>query len=217
MEHKRHTRSFVRREGRMTLRQQQALETCADYYLIDIKKAPDLKTLFPLGNVTLEIGFGMGASLAEMARLNPSINFLGVEVHQPGIGALLATLQEQNSLNVRVISADVIDVLNNVIPDSFLDRILIFFPDPWPKKRHHKRRLIQVSFIQLVKTKLKTGGLLHMATDWENYAEHMMSIMNQFSEFLPLSPEADRRLETKFERRGLQLGHQINDLVYRLS
>ena len=217
MEHKRHTRSFVRREGRMTTRQQQALESCADRYLIDHNNSPDLKTLFTSGKITLEIGFGMGASLAKMARLEPQMNFIGVEVHTPGVGALLASLEEHNITNVRIISADVIIVLTELIPDAFLDRVLIFFPDPWPKKRHQKRRLVQHDFIQLLKPKLKPGAVLHLATDWAHYAEHMQMIMGEFPEFARLSDQADLRLETKFERRGVRLGHQITDLVYQFS
>ena len=217
MEHRRHTRSFVRREGRMTPRQQQALDTCSDRYLINHCDAPDFNTLFLKGPITLEIGFGMGASLAEMARLHPDMNFIGVEVHQPGVGALLALLQEQHITNVRIISADVIHVLTDMIPDAFLDRVLIFFPDPWPKKRHHKRRLIQSAFIELLQKKLKAGALLHMATDWANYAEHMRIVMASANQFSPLPPEADARLETKFERRGLKLGHGIADLLYQFQ
>lgn len=217
MEYKRHTRSFVRREGRMTPRQQQALETCSDRYLINLNTPPDFHTLFPVGPVTLEIGFGMGASLAEMARLHPEMNFIGVEVHQPGVGALLATLQEQQISNVRVISVDVIQVLRDMIPDAFLDRVLIFFPDPWPKKRHHKRRLIQPTFVELLKPKLKSGALLHMATDWADYAEHMRVVMAGMNRFSSLPPDVNLRLETKFERRGLKLGHNIVDLLYRFS
>lgn len=217
MEYQRHTRSFVRRESRMTPRQQKALGNCSNQYLIDIHHPPDLKNLFPEGAVTLEIGFGMGASLAEMARLHPGMNFIGVEVHQPGVGALLATLQEQHISNVRLINTDVIHVLRDIIPTAFLDRVLIFFPDPWPKKRHHKRRLIQSAFIELLKPTLKSGALLHIATDWADYAEHIRSVMAAMSEFLPLPPEVDLRLETKFERRGLKLGHDIVDLLYRFS
>ena len=217
MEHKRHTRSFVRREGRMTTRQQQALESCADRYLIDHNNSPDLKTLFPSGDITLEIGFGMGASLAAMALADPAMNFIGVEVHKPGVGALLANLEEHNITNVRIISADVIIVLNELIPDACLDRVLIFFPDPWPKKRHHKRRLIQPAFIELLKVKLKPGAVLHMATDWVHYAEHMQAVMAQFPEFTRLPDTSDLRLETKFERRGVKLGHHITDLVYGFS
>jgi tRNA (guanine-N7-)-methyltransferase len=208
-------RSFVRRAGRVTARQRRALENLWGDYVFELTDTLTLSDIFPTGPVTLEIGFGMGASLAEMAEQQPEMNFLGVEVHRPGVGSLLADIEERGLSNIRIICADIIDVLQRVITESSLDRILIFFPDPWHKKRHHKRRLVQPDFIRQLILLLKPNGILHMATDWENYAEHMQEVMQQFSDFKQLSSEADPRPETKFERRGLRLGHKVTDLVYK--
>lgn len=208
-------RSFVRREGRVTVRQRRALELLWNDYVIELDKGAVLTDIFPNGPITLEIGFGMGASLAKMATDQPEMNFLGVEVHRPGVGSLLADIEALKLSNVRVVCADVIDVLHSFIPKASLDRILIFFPDPWHKKRHHKRRLVQVEFIETLKTRLKEKGILHMATDWENYAEHMCEVMQQIPGFDRMDSGVDPRPETKFERRGLRLGHNVADLVWQ--
>lgn len=208
-------RSFVRREGRVTVRQQRAIELLWDRYVIDLDNTPPFEALFLGQPVTLEIGFGMGASLAEMAELQPDRQFLGVEVHRPGVGALLAEIESRQLTNVRIVCEDVMVVLREFISDSVLERVLIFFPDPWHKKRHHKRRLVQPAFIELIKAKLKPDAILHMATDWLPYAEYMQTVMSQVSGFDLLAKDADPRPETKFERRGVSKGHQVTDLIYR--
>ena len=207
-------RSFVRREGRLTARQKRAMGTLWDRYVLPMQEGLALDTIFNEGLVTLEIGFGMGASLAVMAKEQPEMNFLGVEVHRAGVASLIADLDEQGSDNVRVICTDALEVLKNVIPDKSLARILIFFPDPWHKKRHHKRRLIQVSFIESIKKKLKPGAILHLATDWEPYAEHMREVILQVAGLKEGTIDDDPRPMTKFERRGVRLGHEITDLIY---
>lgn len=207
-------RSFVRREGRVTARQQRAMETLWARYVIDLHPKLVLTDIFTEGPTTLEIGFGMGASLVEMAKQYPDINFLGVEVHRPGVASLIADLDEQGSDNVRVICDDVVEVLHQAIPDASLERILILFPDPWPKKRHHKRRLVQVEFIENLVQKLKPGGILHLATDWMHYTEHMIEVISKISTLEQVPNEMDPRPMTKFEKRGIRLGHEVTDLVY---
>lgn len=167
----------------------------------------------------LEIGFGMGASLAEMARAHPENDYIGIEVHRPGVGSLLKTLQHQEIENVRVICADAVEVLKNNIIDHSLDGIYLFFPDPWHKKRHHKRRIVQPDFISLLARTLKPDSILHMATDWEDYAYHMLKVMQSNQEFQNTNNKegfSDRRQRpvTKFENRGLHLGHKVWDLVF---
>lgn len=211
----RRLRSFVRREGRVTKRQQRAIEALWDNYVIAPTSAADLLRHFSGVLDTLEIGFGMGASLAEMAAASPSRTFLGVEVHRPGVAALLADLEERNCQNVRIICDDAVEVLSTLIPRGSLSRVLIFFPDPWPKKKHHKRRLVQVPFMQQILQCVRQGGIVHLATDWVPYAEHMLGVMAQFDHIEKLSSDADPRPETKFERRGVRLGHVVTDLIYR--
>lgn len=214
---RRKIRSFVKREGRMSRRQTAAFETLYSKYGVEFNGQPvSLPDLFENDSTTvLEIGFGMGDSLAIMARENPEINYLGVEVHRPGVGSLLATIEENQLKNLRIINHDAVEVLEQAIPDDSLDAIQIFFPDPWPKKRHHKRRLIQSLFVELLATKLKTGGLLHIATDWENYADWITETMNS-AKFFSRLPEntTHKRPLTKFEKRGIDLGHGVWDLIY---
>lgn len=201
----------------MTTRQRKALESLWDHYVVELSDSLTLGDIFATGPITLEIGFGMGASLAEMALQQPEMNFLGVEVHRPGVGSLLADIEERGLSNVRIICADVVEVLHHVIPANSLDRILIFFPDPWHKKRHHKRRLVQVDLVKRLEQCLRPQGILHLATDWANYAEHMQAVMLELSSFKQLPEHTDPRPQTKFERRGLRLGHDVYDLVYRLE
>ena len=220
--HNRRIRSFVRREGRLTPGQQKALRTLwPDYGLAvegEIKPAQLFGRSAP---VTLEIGFGNGASLAEMAANEPDSDFIGIEVHRPGVGHLLRKLEQRELGNVRVFCHDAVEILEQNIADACLHRALLFFPDPWPKKKHHKRRIVQPAFVALVARKLKTGGHFHMATDWQPYAEHMLTVMEASQDFInnrgkgQYSDRPDYRPVTKFEQRGQRLGHAVWDLVYR--
>jgi tRNA (guanine-N7-)-methyltransferase len=222
-EHKRAIRSFVRREGRMTRGQQRAFETLWPKYGIEAD-APlgDLNQLFGRpGPKVLEIGFGMGDSLAEQAKAHPHNDYIGIEVHRPGVGHLLSIMEKQGLTNLRVFCADAVEVLKFRIPDGCLDAIQIFFPDPWPKKRHHKRRLIQIPLVELLVRKLKPGGKLHIATDWKNYAEHIIEVLQHIPALKNTAKEGDflarpdSRPLTKFEQRGRQLGHGVWDVIYQ--
>ncbi|MGH8279457.1 MAG: tRNA (guanosine(46)-N7)-methyltransferase TrmB [Gammaproteobacteria bacterium] len=168
---------------------------------------------------TLEIGFGNGDTLLTLACAHPHEDFIGVEVHRPGIGRLLLGLESHALTNVRVVCADALEVLSGCMPDASLSAILIYFPDPWPKKRHHKRRLVQPEFAALVARKLKRGGQLHLATDWPDYAEHMLAVLVANPDFsnaagTGFAPRPAARLLTRFEHRGLKLGHAVRDLVF---
>lgn len=216
-------RSFVRREGRMTDAQHRALETLWPKYGLDPGAGPlDLDASFGRrAPRLLEIGFGMGDALLEMAERHPENDYLGIEVHRPGVGRLFARLEEKGLRNVRVICADAVEVLRKAIPDASLDVVYLFFPDPWPKKRHHKRRIVQPPFVALLGQKLIHGGVLHMATDWEGYAQHMLAVLSAAPGFVNTAgPGAftlrpGERPMTKFERRGERLGHPVRDLVFR--
>lgn len=228
-------RSFVNREGRLTKGQERILKESA--YLIstaDLKNTADLKllpqssvnawdldTLFGRKNNqrTLEIGFGNGSSLVKMAEMNPERDFLGVEVHKPGVGHLLLAVEEKNLTNLRVVMWDAITLVERfLLPHSF-DAIQIFFPDPWHKKRHYKRRLIQRDFIEKLLPLLKPEGKIYMATDWEDYASQMLAVLQSFPELVncykDYAPERSHRPQTKFELRGLRLGHVVKDLVFK--
>ena len=223
MEVKRRTiKSYVLRQGRLTRGQQQALDQLWPVYGIDFKpERLDLAALFHrTAAITLEVGFGNGNSLVQQAASNPQNNYLGIEVHRPGIGRLLHLAGNAGITNVRVINHDAVEVLQLQIPDQSLDCVQLFFPDPWHKKRHHKRRIVKAEFIQLIHQKLKPGGQFHLATDWQDYAEHMLAEMEQAKGFSNTSGKGnyaentDRPL-TKFEQRGQRLGHGIWDLIYR--
>lgn len=218
---RRAVRSFVRREGRLTTAQQRALDELLPHFGVRPADELDLDALFGRhAPRTLEIGFGDGASLAQMADAAPEQDFLGIEVHRPGVGHLLLEIERRELANVRVICADAVEILERYIPPASLDRVLLFFPDPWPKKRHHKRRILQPSFVALIHSRLKPGGVFHMATDWQHYAEQMLEVMEAAHGFRnhagrgAYSPRPDYRPETKFERRGLRLGHGVWDLVF---
>ncbi|NNF52343.1 MAG: tRNA (guanosine(46)-N7)-methyltransferase TrmB [Gammaproteobacteria bacterium] len=218
-------RSFVRREGRLTPSQKRALVELWPQYGIDFAHGLlDLDQEFHRdapGRRVLEIGFGNGAVLAQLAVSRPGDDFLGIEVHRPGVGHLLQLLKETECNNVRIIRDDAVEVLKEMLPPESLDEVLLFFPDPWPKKRHHKRRIVQPAFIELVASKLKPGGVFHLATDWQNYAEQMLELIDNASAFENVagagkySERPASRPETKFERRGLRLGHEVWDLLYR--
>ena len=218
-------RSFVRRQGRMTAMQEKSLEQNWSHY--GIEPAGEMLNLDALfgrsAPQVLEIGFGMGDSIADMALKQPEQDYIGIEVHRPGVGRLMAKLAEQGSDNVRLFCHDAIDILKQRIPDESLDRVLLFFPDPWHKSRHHKRRIVQADFVQLIRSKLKPGGVYHMATDWEDYAQWMMAVMGEAPGYENLagsgnySERPDYRPLTKFEKRGQRLGHGIWDLLFKKS
>lgn len=216
-------RSFVRRQGRMTAMQEKSLEENWPRYGVEPQgEMLDLDALFGRSAPrVLEIGFGMGDSIADMALKQPEQDYIGIEVHRPGVGRLMAHLDEQGSNNVRLFCHDAIDILKHRIPEGSLDRVLLFFPDPWQKSRHHKRRIVQPDFVQLIRSKLKPGGVFHLATDWENYALWMMEVMSSAEGFENLagtgnySERPDYRPLTKFEKRGHKLGHGIWDLLFQ--
>lgn len=218
---KRSIRSFVLRQGRMSNAQQRAYTELAPKYgitygnqLLDWEQAFGRKA-----PRILEIGFGMGGATAQIAATMPHQDYLGVEVHTPGVGALMRLLEDGQLGNVRIIQHDAVEVLRDMLGEGTLDGIHIFFPDPWPKKRHHKRRLIQPALVRLLASRLKPGGYLHLATDWQEYAEWMLEVLSA-EPSLQNTAEAyadkpDYRPETKFERRGLNLGHGVWDIVFR--
>ncbi len=221
--HFRRIRSFVLREGRLTKGQQGALErNFPTLGLSPQKPVSDFADIFGRTAPTvLEIGFGMGQSLVTQASARPDWNFIGIEVHRPGVGACLLSAENAGIGNLRVYNFDAVEVLDKCIADASLDRIQVFFPDPWPKKRHHKRRLIQPEFTRQLAAKLKPGGILHLATDWENYAGQMLDVL-QGIDFLENTsptndfvPRPELRPKTKFEIRGEKLGHGVWDLVFR--
>ncbi len=216
-------RSFVRREGRISPGQQKAIATLWQHFGVEINDSlVDLAALFNrTAPCVLEIGFGMGQSLLAQAQQNPNINYLGIEVHRPGVGKLLAELSANQLSNVRIICADAVEVLQKCIPDNSFTKVQIFFPDPWHKTRHHKRRLIQKEFVQLLQQKLITGGFIHLATDWENYAQQMLTVLtaeaalrNALVVDYSLNNPLENRPVTKFELRGKKLSHQVWDLLF---
>lgn len=220
--HMRRIRSFVRRDSRMTEAQRRAfdelwpevgleLENPINYFEVFQREAPRI----------LEIGFGSGHSLLAMAKTHPNQDFIGIETHLPGIGALMQGIQTEEIKNIRIYYADAVEVLHRSIPEKSLDTIQIFFPDPWPKRRHHKRRLIQSSFVNLITTKLKIGGTLHLATDWEHYGQEMMKVLSEAKELRNLAGDtqfanrsSQRPIVTKFEQRGKASGRQIWELQF---
>ncbi|NKI73157.1 tRNA (guanosine(46)-N7)-methyltransferase TrmB [Dickeya sp. CFBP 2040] len=218
----RRIRSFVRRQGRLTKGQQQALDDLWPVMGVEYQNDMlDFDRLFGRNApVVLEIGFGMGASLVTMAQQHPEQNFMGIEVHVPGVGACLGTAQEAGVDNLRVMCHDAVEVLERMIPDGSLAMVQLFFPDPWHKVRHNKRRIVQVPFAELVQRKLAVGGVFHMATDWEPYAQHMLEVMSSVAGYRNLSdhndyvPRPASRPLTKFEARGQRLGHGVWDLMF---
>jgi len=219
----RRIRSFVRREGRLTKGQQRALETLFPRFGVAFTpQLLDLDALFGRSaSRVMEIGFGNGGALAQMAEQHPENDYFGIEVHRPGVGNLLLQIEQHHLSNIRVSQHDAVEMLEQQIPDASLDEVFLFFPDPWHKKKHHKRRIVQPAFVQLLRSKLKPGGIFHMATDWQDYAEHMLEIMNTAPGFENLAGNGrfcerpDYRPLTKFEQRGRKLGHGVWDLVFR--
>lgn len=214
-------RSFVLRAGRMGSGQQKALDELGPKFVLPYRPEPlDLMTAFQRqAPKILEIGFGMGGATAEIAQAHPENDYLGIEVHTPGVGALLKQIGERNLSNLRIIQHDAVEVLQHMTADASLDGIHIYFPDPWHKSKHHKRRLIQPGFVALLAQKLKPDGYLHLATDWENYAEQMLEVLSNETALIntatDFAPRPDYRPLTKFEQRGLRLGHGVWDLLFR--
>jgi tRNA (guanine-N7-)-methyltransferase len=213
----RRIRSFVKRAGRITQAQQRALREYWPAYGIDYAPTPiNPEQIFGRrAECILEIGFGNGELLVTTAAANPDTDFIGVEVHEPGVGHCLLRLHEQSLSNVRLIRHDAVDVLNHLIPDGALHGVNLFFPDPWPKKRQHKRRIVQPDFVMLLGRKIAPGGFFHAATDWANYAEHIDQTVTANPGFRAIETKSSKRPETKFELRGKRLGHEIWERKYR--
>ncbi len=219
--HLRTIRSYVIRGGRLTNSQQNALENFWPKYGIDYTKTAfdNVAEFGRVAPLVMEIGFGMGDSLLDMAESNTDKDFIGVEVHRPGVGRLLHEVETRGLTNLKVYCHDAKEVLEHCIADNRLDTVQIFFPDPWHKKKHNKRRLVQSAFMALVKSKLRVGGKVHMATDWVPYAEHMMEVMSaalgykNAADLNQYSIDTARPL-TKFEKRGQRLGHAVHDLIF---
>ncbi len=234
-DHPRAIRSFVIRTGRITAAQERALELLWPKYGLDVTPASstaetpttspgvlNLEAVFGRhAPRTVEIGFGNGDNLATMASAHPERDYLGIEVHRPGVGRLMLALEERHLTNVRVICHDAVEVLDRHIAPRALDEVVILFPDPWPKKRHHKRRLIQPAFLELVVDRLCPGGMLRMATDWQPYAEEMLAVARANARLQNVAPDGGyiprpaERIPTRFEQRGERLGHEVWDLAFR--
>lgn len=213
-------RSYVLRQGRISAAQQRACNNLLARYGVPFTATPiDFPAVFGrIAPVVLEIGFGMGETTAEIASAHPDIDFLGIEVHLPGVGALLKRIEASSLVNLRLIRRDAVEVVAAMIPRASLSAIHVYFPDPWPKKRHHKRRMLSATFVHALAERLRSGGYLHVATDWEPYAEEILATLSREA---MLENTADGfaarppwRPLTKFERRGLKLGHRVFDLVF---
>ena len=221
--HFRKIRSFVRRPGRTTNAQQRALATLMPIFGIPFeeRKIDFLQIFGRDAPKVLDIGFGDGEGLFSLAVNHPDIDYLGVEVHEPGIGHLLLLLERSGITNLKIIQRDVMEVLGKMLPMASFEVVNLFFPDPWPKKRHHKRRLDQANFVEAIAKILKPGGLLHIATDWTDYTEHIENLFLETDKFMEKSPKTlamqtlAQRPPTKFERRGKLLGHAVRDLYYK--
>jgi len=218
----RHVQSYVRREGRMTDAQRQAIAKHWPVYGIEFSKTQlDIDLLFQrTAPKILDIGTGMGEVTATLAQTHPDNDYLAVEVHRPGVGSLIRRIVHDGLTNIRISNHDVTDVLRYQLPPDSLDMVYIFFPDPWPKKRHHKRRLVNAEFLQLLKKCLKANGRVFIATDWQDYAEHILEKFSRDQDFINLAgtdqcaPRPHWRPYTKFEKRGHKLEHAIRDLAY---
>jgi tRNA (guanine-N7-)-methyltransferase len=223
--HPRGVRSFVLRAGRMTEGQQRALDTLWPRFGLEYSATPcDLDALFGRqAPHVVEIGFGNGANLIQMATEWPATDFLGIEVHPPGVGRALLDIERLNLHNVRVSNHDAVEVIGEQLPAGSLDEVLVLFPDPWHKKRHHKRRLLNDAFVTLLATRLKSGGVLRAATDWEHYAQQMLEVLGGCALLQNTDPDRgfvprpESRRTTRFERRGESLGHGVWDLKFRRS
>jgi tRNA (guanine-N7-)-methyltransferase len=221
----RNIRSFVLRKGRLTNAQQHALDELWPHYGIERGETVlEFEDHFDLpAEVFVEIGFGNGESTWQMAQQEPDKNFIAIEVHEPGVGHLLMALDKHAIDNVRIACEDAVPFMKNRIADGSLAGVRIYFPDPWPKKRHHKRRIIQADFVSLMARCMAKGSILHLATDWQPYAEHILGVMQTSPEFINLSATGDYcerpewRPYTKYEKRGEQLGHEVRDMLYQRS
>ncbi len=219
----RQVKSFVLRAGKITPGQQKSLESLLPVHGIEhVSSLVDLNVVFGRDSPKIiEIGFGMGKSTSQTAIANPDFDYLGIEVHPPGVGSLLMEIDQYKIDNVKVIRYDAVKVIKDMIMDNSIHGFHIFFPDPWHKKRHNKRRIIQATFIELLCSKLKPGGYIHLATDWEDYAIWMLDILNSNPKLINTSATGDyvprplQRPETKFEQRGLSLGHGVWDLIFK--
>ena len=214
-------RSYVMRSGRMSERYRHAMDT--HWESVGLNPAVPMQPEAVFGRqapLVVEIGFGMGDSLLEMAAAHPDTDFIGIEVHEPGVGRVVFHVQDRGLKNLRVYRVDAVEVLTHCIPDGSVDRLQLYFPDPWHKKKHHKRRLVQIEFAALVRQKLKEDGQWHIATDWENYAEHCIEVMSTAEGYSNVAGEKlfvekpDYRPQTKFERRGERLGHGVWDMLF---
>ncbi|MDC0185337.1 tRNA (guanosine(46)-N7)-methyltransferase TrmB [Gammaproteobacteria bacterium] len=218
LKQKREVTSFVRRAGRITSGQKNAWQYYWELYGIqNTKEIIETTNIFNNSNrkLIIEIGFGNGEILIDSALRNPDDNFIGIEVYESGIGQCLIHLSEKKLSNVRLINEDAKDILNHSFKDQAIDQINIFFPDPWPKKKHHKRRLINQEFILLIGKKLKKNGCINIATDWDDYAEQIIDVFNK-SNLFKKTNNLKLNLETKFEKRGLKLGHKIQKFTFQL-
>lgn len=218
-----HIKSFIRRQGRATIGQRQALEQHSERYCLDPQQNFDALTVFGRSApLVLEIGFGNGTSLAAMANARPDLDFIGIEVHRPGVGHLLMLIEQMGLSNVRVYHHDALEILEHKIPDHSLHGLHLFFPDPWHKRRHHKRRIVRPRFVALLERKLASGGYFHAATDWQEYAKAMLPVLSASPQLRNMSedgsgfcPRPEHRPMTKFEQRGLRLGHGVWDVLFR--
>jgi tRNA (guanine-N7-)-methyltransferase len=216
-------RSFVQRAGRITRAQQRALEELWPRYGIDAGDSLlDFAAIFGRrAPLVMEIGMGDGETLLELADQDPGTDFVGIEVHRPGLGHCLLGLEARGLANARLVTQDAVEVLQWRVPNAAIDELLLYFPDPWPKKRHHKRRIVQPSFVELIARRLKPGGVFRIATDWAPYAQHMLEVLAGCTLFTPAAEAGPRvarpvaRPVTKFEQRGERLGHEVFDLEYR--
>jgi len=223
IERKRSIRSYVLRQGRMTDAQKTSMEQLYPQYGIELSDGViDFHQSFGrnVEHTILEIGFGMGQSLAQMAKNNLATNYIGIEVHRPGVGRLMHQLSQEQITNVRVLNEDAVIILKKHLQAESLSGVQVFFPDPWPKKKHHKRRIIQPEFIKLIMSRLKAGGFIHVATDWAPYAEHIIEVLQMEPSLINAEGSdlynklLNERPDTRFENRGKKLGHNICDVVY---
>ena len=213
-------RSYVLRQGRYSTAQQRAFAELMPRFGLEFRREPlDFAGVFGrTAPVIAEVGFGMGETTARIAAGNPASDYLGIEVHAPGVGSLLRQIDEGELANIRIVRHDAVEVMRDMVPPGSLGAIHVFFPDPWPKKRHHKRRLLQPAFVELAASRLVAGGLLHVATDWQEYAEEVLEVLGATPALANtakgFAARPEWRPETKFERRGLKLGHAVWDLVF---